>query len=251
MPLTLSAFWSLSLRSKHHIQAFPFFKTTISLLFAALVILLPTLCQAKESRHHKLKIEGWDVYIEQQLVDKNDVRVFLTLRLLSEKLRELKVILPAKAITQLKTVPIYFSEDKEFNAEYYFFAPYVYRSGKDIKMMDGIEFRSISFFLQESKFSPMLVLHELAHAYHKLNYKRIDKLIMRAYRKAETGKLYQRVLTVTNRYSRAYALQSPFEYFAELTEAYFGRNNYYPFDRNELESYDKYGYEMIREAWLQ
>jgi hypothetical protein len=84
-----------------------------------------------------------------------------------------------------------------------------------------------------------------------MNYERIDKSIMRAYRKAETGKLYQRVLTVTNRYSRAYALQSPFEYFAELTEAYFGRNNFYPFDRYDLESYDKSGYEMIREAWLQ
>jgi len=203
------------------------------------------------SRHHKLNLEGWDVYIEQHLVDKNDIRVFLAMRLLKEKLQELQTLLPADAVKQLKSVPIFFSENKEFNAEYYFFERNVYRTGKDIKMMNGIEFRSISFFIEESKYSPMLLLHELAHAYHKLNYERIDKIVMRAYRHAETGNLYQNVLTITNRYSRAYALESPFEYFAELTESYFGRNNYFPFDQVELKEYDRMGYDMVEKAWLQ
>jgi len=220
----------------------PIIIAIIALLFSATI---------NASDYHKLKLEGWDVYIEQKLVDKNDVRVFIAMRLLSEKLRELKQLLPSKATDQLTNVPLYFSENKEFNAEYYFFEPYVYRTGKDIKMMSGVEFRSISFFIEESKYSPMLILHELAHAYHKKNYRRIDKMVMRAYRHAEGKKLYQNVINVNSQYGRAYALQSPFEYFAELSESYFGRNNYYPFERDELLEYDRMGYEMVEKAWFQ
>jgi len=225
-------------------------------LIRSLISILVALClsanalAASTPHHHKLQLEGWNVYIEQQLVDRNDVRVFLAMRLLSEKLQQLKTLLPDRVLDQLRTVPIFFSENKDFNAEFYFFEPYVYRTGQDISMMNGIEFRSISFFLEESKFSPMLLLHEMAHAYHKMNYKRIDKIVMRAYRHAETHKLYQRVQSVTNQYARAYALQSPFEYFAELSESYFGRNNYFPFERDELKEYDPMGYNMVKKAWF-
>lgn len=255
--MTLSAYWKSRNSSVRH-QDFiiasslkrTFTKATkVTPLIALVLLLFSSLAAA--SPHHKLKLEGWNIYIEQKLVDKNDVRVFLAMRLLSEKLREIKSLLPADAIKQLETVPIFFSENKAFNAEYYFFEPYVYRTGKDIKMMNGIEFRSISFFIEESKYSPMLLLHEMAHAYHKMNYRRIDKMVMRAYRHAETKHLYQNVMSVTNQYTRAYALQSPFEYFAELTEAYFGRNNFYPFERSELEEYDAMGFEMVKKAWLQ
>jgi len=248
-----SVYWKFSSHVVHRFDAILSFvrnpRRCLAIAASAILLLLAS-SNAMASRHHQLKLEGWDVYIEQQLVDHNDIRVFLAMRLLKEKLRELKTLLPPRAIEQLKTVPIYFSENKEFNAEFYFFERYVYRTGNDIKMMNGIEFRSISFFIEESKYSPMLLLHELAHAYHKLNYQRIDKMVMRAYRHAETGKLYQSVLDVTNQYSRAYALESPFEYFAELTESYFGRNNYFPFDQEELKEYDQMGYEMVKEAWL-
>lgn len=249
MPPTKSANSRLS--PKPHPKLFAFPNLARAIITALIALGLCANAAAEESsRHHKLRLQGWDVYIEQQLVDRNDVRVFLAMRLLNEKLQELKTLLPQQALKQLQTVPIFFSENKEFDAEFYFFEPYVYRTGKDIKMMNGIEFRSISFFLEESKFSPMLLLHEMAHAYHKKNYQRIDKMVMRAYRHAETHKLYQRVLSVTNQYARAYALQSPFEYFAELSEAYFGRNNYFPFERDELQEYDEMGYRMVEKAWF-
>ena len=39
------------------------------------------------------------------------------------------------------------------------------------------------------------------------------------------------------------------EYFAELTEAYFGQNDWFPHNREELRNYDPRGYKMIEEVW--
>ena len=45
-------------------------------------------------------------------------------------------------------------------------------------------------------------------------------------------------------------MNSPTEYFAELTEAYFGRNDYEPFDRSGLRAFDPLGYAVIESVWL-
>lgn len=233
------------------INSYPIHRLRLALWIGFTLLFVNTTSFALDkASYHKLTLEGWEVHIAQSLVEKNDYRVFLALQKLSEKLQEIKLTIPRRASEQLSDVPIWISENGDQRAEFYFFEAYVYRTDKDIQKMDGIEFQSIRFFLNELRYSPMLVLHELAHAYHKKNYKRIDKLIMRAYKNALTQKLYQNVKTINDKYERAYALQSPFEYFAELTETFFGRNNYYPFNKNDLREYDPMGYEMIENTWI-
>jgi hypothetical protein len=39
------------------------------------------------------------------------------------------------------------------------------------------------------------------------------------------------------------------EYFAELSEAYWGKNDFYPFTRSELLQHDPLGYEAVKRAW--
>ena len=43
-------------------------------------------------------------------------------------------------------------------------------------------------------------------------------------------------------------MTTPQEYFAELTEACFGKNDFYPFNRNELKEHDPGGYVVIEKA---
>ena len=38
-------------------------------------------------------------------------------------------------------------------------------------------------------------------------------------------------------------------YFAELSEAYFGTNDFYPFVRAELKEHDPRGYALMEKAW--
>ncbi len=42
---------------------------------------------------------------------------------------------------------------------------------------------------------------------------------------------------------------SPQEYFSELTEAYFGKNDFFPFTRDELKQHDPAGFALMEEAW--
>ena len=52
---------------------------------------------------------------------------------------------------------------------------------------------------------------------------------------------------------RAYAMSSDYEYFAELSEAFFTSkrfyNDYYPFIHSELYDFDKEGYDLIDAVW--
>ena len=47
----------------------------------------------------------------------------------------------------------------------------------------------------------------------------------------------------------AYALNDAEEYFAEITEAYYWENDFYPFLKADLYSHDPTGYEMLEVAW--
>lgn len=48
---------------------------------------------------------------------------------------------------------------------------------------------------------------------------------------------------------RADAARDAETYFAELTEAYWGENDYYPFDYEELERYDPSGFQVMEQLW--
>jgi dipeptidyl-peptidase-4 len=48
---------------------------------------------------------------------------------------------------------------------------------------------------------------------------------------------------------RAYAMTTPQEYFAETTEAYFSRNDFFPFTREELKLHDPEMLALLEKLW--
>ena len=48
---------------------------------------------------------------------------------------------------------------------------------------------------------------------------------------------------------KAYAMTNAQEYFAEGTEAYFGRNDFFPFDRQELKEADPELFGILADVW--
>ena len=94
-----------------------------------------------------------------------------------------------------------------------------------------------------------MVLHEMAHAYHHLVLGDDFKAIEAAYRHAVDAKLYESVPYCGGGKQKAYALTNSKEYFAELSEAYFGRNDFYPFVRSDLKKHDPQGYQLMEQVW--
>jgi hypothetical protein len=48
---------------------------------------------------------------------------------------------------------------------------------------------------------------------------------------------------------RAYAMNNDQEYFAELSEAYFGTNDFYPFVRAEIKEHDPEMLKVLGKLW--
>ena len=40
------------------------------------------------------------------------------------------------------------------------------------------------------------------------------------------------------------------EYFAETSEAFFGENDFYPFNRTELQKHDPQIFRLLQRVWL-
>jgi len=100
---------------------------------------------------------------------------------------------------------------------------------------------------------PNFALHELAHAYHDRVLGNDHAGIKAAYAKAKAGGKYDRVERQDSeggkRMDRAYALTNPQEYFAETTEAFFAQNDFFPYNRPQLEKLDPEMAELLAKLW--
>lgn len=94
-----------------------------------------------------------------------------------------------------------------------------------------------------------MVLHELAHGYHQRFLGENHPGIERCYQKAKAVGKYDAVLRSNGQHERHYALNNAKEYFAEATEAYFGKNDFQPFTREELKAFDPEMHDTIRGVW--
>ena len=94
-----------------------------------------------------------------------------------------------------------------------------------------------------------MVLHELAHAYHHqvLSYENPE--VRACYDQAVASKSYEVVLHHDGRKVRAYALTDDQEYFAESTEAFFSRNDFFPFTRAQLKQHDPEMEQLLARLW--
>lgn len=124
-------------------------------------------------------------------------------------------------------------------------------AGLGAERAGGIEVCNADDYLQWRAEQPMMVLHELAHAYHQALRPR-DEEVRRAFGRAVESGRYRavgHVLAGPGERRPAYAVTNDWEYFAELSEAYFGRNDFEPFDREALRAFDPDGFAAIEQAW--
>ena len=172
-----------------------------------------------------------------------------TLDLLGYRLRQVKLEVPPAAFEELRKIRFWIEvDDPKTTAAYHPGAEWLKQNGYNADMAHGIEIGNLHNFLAWQHIQPSMVLHELAHSYHFLHVGENDPTITAAYENAVSSHKYESVPFVTGGLRRAYALTNRFEYFAECSEAYFGRNDFYPFLRSELKSFDPLGYAAVERA---
>lgn len=202
-------------------------------------------------------VRGWTVRVRRDFSAADLKRLPHALAVLDGQLARVAAAVPEPALSRLKRLTIYVSPPyRGFpqGCAYHPDAAWLTLHGRDPAMARGVECMCVSHMEQKDSRMPYFVLHELAHGYHDQVLGFADKEIKAAYAAAKAGGAYDHVERVNwpgqpHTRERAYALQNEREYFAEDTEAFFGRNDFYPFTRTDLEKADPAMEKLLREKW--
>jgi hypothetical protein len=209
-----------------------------------------------EGERELCELAGWSIRISKALQISHREATERALILLKAQLDEIVRVVPAPAVVELKKVPIYLSPEYPGvrpKAEYHPGAGWLREHGRDPAMEKAVEITSVLTFDASVKRMPMVVLHELAHAYQDRVLGFDHVAIVAAYERAIAGGQYDRVERQDaeghKHMDRAYALTNPQEYFAESTEAFFGRNDFFPYTRDQLKEHDPEMFALLEKVW--
>jgi len=203
-------------------------------------------CYEPTARYQQQIVEGWTIFISSAYIEQTLLPV---LTVLTRKLKQARTSLPPSAIETLQDVRLWLeASDWRFpKTAYHPNARWLncHRMNPDKK--GGIETSAEIVPLSDEQ--PAMIIHELAHAFEAQGLGPGRAKLKSAYQAAKKLGRYESVRRRGGGKDRAYALTDVHEYFAELSEAYFGENDFYPFNREELKAFDLEGFEAIESLW--
>lgn len=201
------------------------------------------------------EVEGWQVRVDVQLLNGRHAELgHKALRVLAFKLYEIKVLLPADRVARLQKVPIVLDRayPRLHGMQYHPSAEWLKQHGHDPRLAKAVHIPQAAELTSRLPINqqPMVILHELAHAYHDQVLGFDEPRIQAAWRRFKASGKYQKVLHISGQDMRHYGLTDPKEFFAEMTEAFFGTNDFYPFVRGELKKELPDVDKLLEEIWL-
>jgi hypothetical protein len=189
--------------------------------------------------HQSKVLQGWTVRVDERLLaGEHEGLGTDALSLIDRRLADIVLVMPKDKVERLRKVVIQLdhTHGKLTSAQYHPSAGWLKNNGyselleKVVHVPVAREFIS----LDHQRIQPWSLLHELAHAYHDQVLDFENEEIKAAYARFKERGTYESVLHTRGKKHRHYGLVNEKEFFAELTEAYFGVNDFYPFNRAEL-----------------
>jgi len=210
--------------------------------------------RSKPSAHTAINLEGWTIRVDTRLLQApNEALGKRALRFLENKLADIKVVVPQGPLKKLQAVTIVLdlSHGKLTSMQYHPSAGWLKGHGykADLEKCVHIPIAADLPTRRNINEQPWVILHELAHAYHDQVLGFDEKRIREAYERYKTSGAGEKVLLYDGRRVRHYALTDPMEFFAEMTEAYFGVNDFFPFNRAEMKEWLPEIYALMKDIW--
>jgi len=199
-------------------------------------------------------IEGWTVSVDPALLsgefkEEGD----LALKMLENHLERVAILVPEKQLADLRKVGIQIehSHPELGNMQYHPGEEWLVGNGYDPSLVKKVHIPQAKelFSRQQMLKHPAVILHELAHAYHDQFLSFDNPEILDAYNAAMEQGNYKKVMLYNGRQVEHYAATNHKEYFAEATEAFLYRNDFYPFVSGELEIHDPKAFALMKKTW--
>ena len=201
-------------------------------------------------------IEGWTVHIDPKMLNGEHAEGGTqALKMLANHLQRIAILMPKDRLEEMRKLELWIEHDHpDINVEpgpYHPGAGWLIARGYDVRLAKKVHVTRAASLLERHHMikHPAVILHELAHSYHDQVLGFDEPRIKAAYQKAMRAGLYDKVLLYTGQRVRAYAAVDHKEYFAEGTEAYFYRNDFYPFVRAELKEHDPVLHDLLEDIW--
>lgn len=195
-------------------------------------------------------IEGWKVYIEPRLLQSTEGTA--ALKMLANHLQRIAILMPEKQLGEMRELEIWIESNHPLgNMQYHPSVQWLKNNGHDPRLAKKVHIPRAEALLSREQMlkHPAVILHELAHSYHDQHLSFDNPKIIKAYDEAMAARLYDKALLYTGKTVRHYGATNHKEYFAEGTEAYFYRNDFYPFVAAELKNHDPAFYDLLAEIW--
>ncbi len=200
------------------------------------------------------QIEGWTVHVDPQLLEgEHSEEGSRALKMLANHLQRIAILLPEDRLAKMRKLEIWIEHHHPTLGamQYHPNINWLKSHGHDPRLAKKVHITRAKNLLSRHQMikHPAVVLHELAHAYHDQYLSFNNPRIIKAYKKAKEAGNYEKTLLYTGKRVRHYALKDHKEYFAEGTEAYFYRNDFYPFVRAELKEHDPTLHDLLVDIW--
>ncbi len=209
---------------------------------------------AKPTSHTKRDVAGWTVRVDDRLLSGPDAELGAkALKLMEGQLEIIAIVMPAERLKKLRTVPIWLdrTHGKLVSAQYHPGAGWLAENGYSRELAKCVHVPDAKYFAnaRHQRQQPCVMLHEMAHAYHDqvLGFNEAD--VKAAWERFVASGKYKAVLHVDGKRRSHYGLTNPQEFFAEMTESYVGRNDFFPFNAAELKQEEPEVFELMEKIW--
>lgn len=203
----------------------------------------------------EIEIEGWTVHVDPALLDgEHSEEGRDALEMLGNHLQRIRILMPGDTLADLRKVGIWIEhEHPELkNMQYHPGREWLVEHGYDPRLTRMVHIPVARQLLSGEQLlkHPAVVLHELAHGFHDQYLGFDDEEVIEVFRLAQEAGIYEDVLLYTGESVRHYGLTNQMEYFAEGTESFFYRNDFYPFVRAELREHDPALHDLLQKIWI-
>ena len=200
------------------------------------------------------KIEGWTVRVDDRLLKGPDEALGTrSLRFLEGKLSDIRVVVPGDKLEKLQSVVIVLdlSHGNLGSMQYHPSADWLKANGYATDLAKCVHLPRAADLPTKRSINeqPWVILHELAHSYHDQVLGFDEPRIKETYEKYKKSGRGDKTLLFNGNRVKHYALTNQMEFFAEMTEAYFGTNDFFPFNRAELKESEREIYDLMVHVW--
>jgi hypothetical protein len=205
-----------------------------------------------DANHRAFNLQGWKVYVQKELLMPDSSRGEIAVAILDRKLKAASSLYSTKQLRLLQQVPFWINDHDPSDKKVTFLYRPSFRNqnpkaASPQGLTHGVEIIGMDAFTSPEMDNDgcSIVIHELAHAYHHQVLGFGNAQIKSAFQNAVRSGKYNQVKNGAGEIVKSYALTNEMEYFAECSEAYFARNDSFPFVREELREFDPEGYQVM------